>query len=179
MGHFNDAWHPSKGACPAVKKVFEVTNDSLRLRWQAYGRGFSQLYQGVEKHFHGTALTCNILSTGALCRDTGCGICGISNIGLDPQRIQTNISFQRFGNGYYLAPQSSKCNDYIKANSWGHRAMLLCYVLPGRIYKTAQRVNGPVQGYNSVEGVVGRELNYPEIVLYTPEAVLPRYIIVY
>ena len=32
--------------------------------------------------------------------------------------------------------------------------------LEAGIYKTAQRVNGPVQGYNSVEGVVGRELNY-------------------
>ena len=54
--------------------------------------------------------------------------------------------------------------------------MLLCDVLPGRKYKTQTRTNGPPAGYNSVEGEVGMELNYPEILLTKSEA---RFIIVY
>ena len=40
-------------------------------------------------------------------------------------------------------------------------------------------LKGPPQGYDCVFGKVGSSLNYAEIVVYNPDAVLPRYIIVY
>jgi len=60
--------------------------------------------------------------------------------------------------------------------------MLLCDVCPGNKYQlkiTDQSLQGPPSGFNSVYGQVGTDLNYPEIVLYNPEAVMPRYIILY
>ena len=40
-------------------------------------------------------------------------------------------------------------------------------------------MTGPPSGYDSVYGHVGEDLNYPELVVYKPEAVMPRYIIIY
>ena len=43
----------------------------------------------------------------------------------------------------------------------------------------SQQLTGPPPGFDSVYGQVGGKLNYPEIVVYNPDAVMPRYIIVY
>ena len=60
--------------------------------------------------------------------------------------------------------------------------MLLCDVLPGRrfvVETNRLHLQDPPTGYDSVYGKVGEDLNYPELVVYKPEAVLPRYIIIY
>ena len=60
--------------------------------------------------------------------------------------------------------------------------MFLCDVCPGKKYElraTDQELKHPPKGCNSIFGQVGQELNYPEIILHTPDAILPRYIIVY
>ena len=60
--------------------------------------------------------------------------------------------------------------------------MLLCDVCPGNKYrlKTGNvSLRGPPQGYDSVLGEPGGTLNYDELVVYNPDAVIPRYILVY
>lgn len=60
--------------------------------------------------------------------------------------------------------------------------MLLVDILPGKkhiIYNTDQKLTGPPDGFHSVFGKEGQSLNYPEIVVYNPDCVMPRYIIVY
>ena len=52
---------------------------------------------------------------------------------MDRRCIQKNISFQRFGHGFYVAPNSSKCHDYMQG-AYGYRAMFLYDVCPGRQY---------------------------------------------
>ena len=159
--------------------VFAVYNRSLEYRWTTYKQSLRD--QTVEEHFHGTTLSCNITASRSPCRNGNCGVCGISCTGLDPQYIRRIIDFQRFGQGFYLAPHSSKCHDYTQgANSY--RAMLLCDVCPGRKYRletNSQHLRGPPPGYDSVYGQVGSKLNYPEIVVYKPQAVMPRFIIIY
>lgn len=137
--------------------------------------------QTVEEHYHGTNLTCNIATSQDLCNDKNCGICGISRNGFDLQCVRKNIKFQRFGRGFYLAPNSSKCHDYTRKYC-SCRAMLLCHVCPGNKYYLKENnvtLRSPPNGFDSVYGETGRKLNYEEIVLYNPDAILPRYIIVY
>ncbi len=171
-----------KGSCPSVHSLslFAITNTYLEQKWRDYRQTLS--LQEYEEHYHGTTLSCNITSSQTLCSHGACGICGISCSGLDPQCIRKNIEFQRFGSGYYLAPNSSKCHTYTQG-AHGYRAMLQCFVLPGRKYKlvntNSQKLNGPPHGFDSVFGQEGSKLNYPEIVVYNPHAVMPRYIIVY
>ena len=97
----------------------------------------------------------------------------ISRSGLDPKCIRNG--FQRFGTGFYLARNSSKSHDYTQSYN-GFKAILLCDVLPGRKYVVQtdrQHLQGPPTGYDSVYGNVGKDLNYPELVVYNPDAVLP------
>ena len=163
--------------------IFEVICKNVEKRWSSYSATLAQ--QGsptnVEQHYHGTIIKCNLAVTRNLCTDSGCGICGISQKGFRKKRIGKNISFKRFGHGFYLAPNSSKCHDYTQG-SHTHRAMLLCDVLPGNkhVVTTDQtHLTAPPRGYDSVYGQTGSRLNYPEIVLYDEEAILPRYIIAY
>ncbi len=162
-----------------MEYVAVVVNATLKQRCSTYRQRLRN--QEMEEHFHGTTLSCDIKRTKALCSVGSCGICGISRTGLNRGYIKKNIDFQRFGDGFYLAPNSSKCHDYTRGIN-GYRAMLLCDVCPGnkyRLRKTDQSLQGPPRGYDSVNGQVGEHLNYEEIVLYHPDAVMPRYIILY
>ena len=136
-----------------------------------------------EEYFHGTSLSCDLLGGGStLCKARSCGACGIASEGMKEECIGKHIDFQRFGKGYYLAPNSSKCHDYTEPNGRGHKAMLLCDVLPGKKFETETMTRdrtSPPSGFDSIYGKVGTELNYPEIVLYDRRAILPRFIVVY
>lgn len=60
--------------------------------------------------------------------------------------------------------------------------MLLFDVAEGNKYivkDNQTRLKGPPQGYDSVYGESGSSLNYDEIVLYSPKALLPTHILVY
>lgn len=62
--------------------------------------------------------------------------------------------------------------------------MLLCDVCPGNKYVMKQddvKLKGPPQGFDSVHGRGGSDssLNYDELVIYNPDLILPRYIVVY
>lgn len=180
---FQTQWAKEKGPCPSLSFVFSVSNGQLEQRWRAYQQRLS--HKAVERLFHGTKLKCNITASEATCNDQDCGICGISRTGLDRRCIQKNIVFQRFGNGFYVAPNSSKCHDYTQGvRAFGYRAMFLCDVCPGRKYhkqRDDESLTSPPKGYDSVHGKGGSKstLNYDEIVIYHPDSVLPRYILVY
>ena len=174
---FRKAWAREKRPHPEVDSIFKVTNSTLEKKWTTYKSRLIE--KDVNELYHGTTLSCKITTTQKLCNIGSCGICGISSIGLDHQYIRKR--FQRFGNGFYLAPNSSKCNDYTQSCD-GLKAVLLCDVLPGKRYivqTNRQHLKGPPTGYDSVYGNIGEDLNFAEQVVYKSEAVLPRYIIVY
>ncbi|MCG8625055.1 MAG: hypothetical protein MJE68_24025 [Proteobacteria bacterium] len=174
---FRKAWAREKRPHPEVDSIFKVTNSTLEKKWTTYRSRLIE--KDVKELYHGTKFSCKITTTQKLCNIGNCGICGISSIGLDHQYIRNG--FQKFGNGFYLAPNSSKCNDYAQSCD-GLKAMFLCDVLPGKRYTVKtnrQHLEGPPTGYDSVYGNIGEDLNFDEQVVYKSEAVLPRYIIVY
>ena len=176
---FQKTWARAKGDCPTISCVFLVTNTQLETRWKQYQTTLP--VQAVEQYYHGTKLTCDIVTQCTACNDSDCGICGISQMGMDRRCIQKNINFQRFGHGFYFAPNSSKCHDYTQGVR-KHRAMFQCDILPGKKHirkKGDRNLKAPPQGCHSVYGQAGGELNYEELVVYNPDCVMPRYIIVY
>ena len=181
QSHFSTRWAKGKGSCPNISCAFQVTNQQLETRWLAYKKNLPSNYQYVEMHYHGTKLKCDIIKTRSPCNDKECGICGISKFGMYRKCIQKNISFQRFGHGFYFAPNSSKCHDYTQGVQT-HRAMLLADILPGKkhvIDSDNVQLTNPPHGCHSVFGKPGKALNYAELVVYNPDCVMPRYIIVY
>ena len=160
-----------------------MKNTKLEMRWKQYQQKLtsSGSPSSTEEHYHGTSIACDLANTKAMCSDGQCGVCGVSKLGFEKKFIQHNIQFVRFGKGFYVAPNSSKCHDYTQGHHM-HRAMLLCDVVPGNKYvltKTNENLPGPPQGYDSVHGQAGHSLNYDELVLHHEESILPKYVIMY
>ena len=190
---FRKNWSKDKGPCPRIKAILRIINPALCERYQKYCSELSWWYRGTKQYYHGTQLSCDITEYLELCSSDSCGVCGISRSGFDPNRISRN-HWQRFGGGFYLAPNSSKSHDYPlhRRNSslparTGMRGLLLCDVAPGRRYSLRHnepKLQGPPKGYDSVHGkskFLGffGDLNYDEIAIFNPHAVFPHYIILY
>ena len=133
------------------------------------------------------------------CPDPTCGVCNICRAGFELERSGTNpgrIMALRYGKGVYFSGTSGKSNDYSggtqrmrrvrhKGNvRW--RAMFLCNVVAGKTHSTTEsKLNDETlarikqQGADSVEGKVGRHLNYDELVIYNPTCAVPTHPIVY
>ena len=186
--HFKKEWIKITSTVkqpPELLEIFAIQNPEIERKFQGYGSGIrkSGKASNSELFFHGTKVLCDIISTQTCCSDTECGICGISLHGFDEKRIGTNIRFQRFGKGIYLAPNSSKCHDYTQGNpAYGVRAQLLCLVAQGARYELKQdntKLAEAPDGFNSVYGEKGGSLNYDEIVVFDSGAVWPQYAVVY
>jgi len=177
---FVSSWRIEKGPVPAILAVYEVKSLYIQQEWERYREVLVRRRHNTSTSlfFHGTSLSCDIINSGVLCRNKSCGACGVSCEGMKEEYIGSHTSTERFGKGYYLAPESSKCNDYTDPNGRGQRALLLCEVLPGNMYETDRKIDRPPQGYDSVYVKEGSILNYPELIVYDPRAIFPRYIVV-
>ena len=177
--HFTQQWDSRKGTYEQLYEVFVIDNLKLKDQFQKYCSTLS--VKTVNQYYHGTSLKCAIYQNGTVCSDYTCGICGVSQKGMLPNFKGKNIKFQRFGDGFYLAPNSSKCHDYTQGHNI-YRAMLLFDVAEGNKYilqKDQTKLTAPPSGYDSVYGKHGSNLNYDEIVLFKSEAVVPTHIVVY
>ena len=187
--HFTKEWVKLTAAVKAPPQpvaIFGIQNRSTEKKYKMYGHGIRQQKRGSNSDlfFHGTKLLCNLVSTKVCCDDSECGVCGISLRGFDKDRIGMNIPrFQRFGQGIYLAPNSSKCHDYTQGNpQYGLRAQLLCLVAQGAQHELMQdntKLTEAPEGFDSVYGRKGGSLNYDEVVVYEVDAVWPQYVVVY
>ena len=110
--------------------------------------------------------------------------CGIVENGFEMRKIKG--PWQRFGPGFYLASKSSKAGDYSRGQG-NFRAIFLCDVAPGKKYelKTINPgLSAPPPDYHSVcgkskfLGAIG-DLNCDEIVLFSADAICPRYLFIF
>ena len=181
---FQKDWAIKKGPCPSIIAIIKIDNSILSLRFKDY----PFKHYGIEQHYHGTILCCDLANSLNLCNDPNCGPCGITRKGFDPLMISS--TGQRFGKGFYFALNSSKAYDYAVDNRFGAKriptrntrcnAILLCDVAPGRKCPTMVNIpnlDEPPEGYNSIHGIPGQHLNYDEIVVYDSDAICPQYII--
>lgn len=182
QSHFINKWAKGKGTCGQLHQVLVIENPKLKKKFQTYLSSLS--VSTVSQHYHGTSLKCALYqskTTATVCNDKTCGVCGVSQRGFLAKYKSTNIKFQRFGDGFYLAPNSSKCHDYTQGHG-GYRAMLLFNVAEGTRYTLKQdnpALKAPPAGYDSVYGQSGGSLNYDEIVVYQAEAALPTHVLIY
>jgi len=178
-------WAIGKGPCPSIVTIAKIIDPVVSERFESYCDTLK--VQGIEQHYHGTRLCCDLANSAKLCDNPDCGTCGIARIGFDPQKINS-VSFQRFGEGFYFAPNSSKAYDYAVGNRFGaavgiwrntcYSSVLLCDIAPGRKYTLQYCVlSKPPLGYDSFYGESRGELNYDELVVFNHRAIHPRYII--
>ncbi len=174
---FTESWKIENP--PSVSHVFAISNPALQHNWTKYGQMLK--IQVSKEYFHGTNLFCDIATDKTLCTNGNCGICGISHAGMNRDSISKNVdSFQqRFGSGFYFAPNSSKCHFYTGENRHGYRAMLLCKVLRGKTCNVTSYMPKLTRPPNQCDSVFYDNSPHSELVVYHHHAVMPCYIIVY
>ena len=97
-----------------------------------------------------------------------------------------NASGLRYGRGLYFSATSGKSNDYATGSErlrhgrlW--RTLFLAKVAAGTAFRTTEAeldITRPPDGYDSVVGNVGPNLNYDELVVYKEAAALPEFLVV-
>ncbi|KIO27724.1 hypothetical protein M407DRAFT_72799, partial [Tulasnella calospora MUT 4182] len=138
--------------------------------------------------FHGTPRYCFLGDGDAmadLCDMSICGLCGILRNSFSVARAGTapGRNFLRFGHGIYTSSVSSKADDYTnKLSHSTNKVLIVAKVALGKgsiFHRTTTSLRSAPEGYNSVLGEVGIDLNYDEQVLYQDDAVRPAYVILY
>ena len=187
--HFREQWTKTTHDYPVPPipvVIYAIRNDDLTNKYRQYKqKTFSDSSKPNEEwYFHGTSIKCDIITSNKCCDDNTCGVCGITKNGFDLSFIR-NGRFQRFGRGIYLAPNSSKSNDYAKSNQYvNYRAQLLCLVACGNkcmLFNDDRSLLAPPTNCHSVYGKASTngKLNYDELVIYNTDAINPQFIVVY
>ena len=130
QAHFTKWWDSRKGTPGQLHAVLIIDNPKLKYQFQKYHSTLSM--KTINQYFHGTSLKCAIYQNTTVCRDDTFGICGVGQKGMLPN---FKAKFQRFGDGFYLAPNSFKYHDYTQAGHNKCHAMLLFDVAEGKKYK--------------------------------------------
>ncbi|KAG1743479.1 ADP-ribosylation [Suillus lakei] len=202
---FNRGWRHGKKARPQIQGIFKILwpdgnlEPYLQYRKEVQAHVRARNKAGNEKLlFHGTNRACllgessrNVL----LCGLKECYLCSILRASFDVKKCGSKNAFKRFGHGIY----TSACSSSLFASLFLHRTeaddyscnlsqdaclrtLLVNRVVVGRPYKryrNAPDLVKPPDGFDSVTGEIGWDLNHEETVCYTNDAVRPAYLIVY
>jgi len=166
-----------KGYTKTITGIVQIWDVARHTRYQAY----VQKVGNEKRWWHGSDFKCDLRNNLKVCGGKGCAICGIVENNFLINMAGHKFKWTRFGNGIYFAPDSCKSNDYTSQNPNGEQALILSKVAVGKCYTVYkdQHFTAPPAGYNSILGEVGQGLNYPELVLFTEEAVCPSYVVFY
>ncbi|CAM9324420.1 unnamed protein product, partial [Hapterophycus canaliculatus] len=193
QNQFIDKW--IKLPAPTVRSIMEVQVPSnVYRKTVAYKRDKGN----VRRRFHGTSCSpqCSFFVDlkGRPCGRTECNVCSICTHGFVIEgnagrtALITNFGL-RYGEGLYFSSVSGKANDYARSSEKNDssgtrlRCIFVVNVAAGKTYNTTEGNLEPdmcpPDGYDSVVGEVGAELNHDELVVYKNEAACPTHMIVY
>jgi len=173
-----------KGVSVSIMAIYSVWFPSRNRDYESYKSKIAAANGGKaneKRWWHGSHLSCDLITSKSLCKGSSCSICSILSKGFLLQTAGKNFGWTRFGPGLYFAPDAAKSNDYVKGHN-GINCMILCKVVVGRpkiFYDSQPLLTSVPSGYDSILGEVGSVLNYPELVLYDEDAVLPSYVVFY
>ncbi|OJA08490.1 hypothetical protein AZE42_02844 [Rhizopogon vesiculosus] len=172
---FNKGWRHGRKVRPQIQGIFKILwPDSnlepyLQHRKQVQTRVRSRNNTGNEKLlFHGTNRACLLGESSSnvlLCGLKECYLCSILRASFDVKKCGMKNAFKRFGHGIYTTACSSKADDYSCNLSQDAclRTMLVNRVVVGRPYKryrNAPDLVKPPDGFDSVTGEIGWDLNH-------------------
>ncbi|KAI0440355.1 hypothetical protein F4803DRAFT_527774 [Xylaria telfairii] len=183
---FNSGWtHQGKSA--KIQRIYLANDYDINRAYR--GKRFNK-YRGnarYKTYFHGTQRACRIGRRGnrlEFCKKPECRLCGVLWHSFD---VQYTGSTCMFGKGIYTTPSSSKADIYAKNYypfSQRH-AILICRVIsnhPQNLGVADHSLTSPAPGYDSVRGLTvaeGGTLNFPEVVVYRNDAIVPVGVIFY
>ncbi|KAJ7471408.1 hypothetical protein B0H11DRAFT_1368148 [Mycena galericulata] len=189
--HFQDAWKHPKKPKPEVHAIFEIVFPDEKLTPFLRYRALVEIsrvprYANEQLLFHGTNRSC-LLGDGKKrtrpCTTSRCLLCAVIRNSFDVAKSGKRHKFRRFGRGIYTTACSSKADDYyVGVQNSPYRTVLVNRVVVGNPLirqHNAEHLTEPPNGYHSVVGTPGADLNYGETVVYSNDAIRPAYLIVY
>eukprot|EP01046_Picozoa_sp_COSAG06_P019160 COSAG06_NODE_1358_length_9722_cov_18.463473_1_plen_879_part_10 len=162
--------------------VADVTDPEQEQRYETYRAQLSAAVGGDHTSAEWESTYCQLLFHG--CAEEALPLIAKQGF-LKSKQTSAAGSWQRFGPGFYFALQASKSHEYpigpMRALGPGThtRSMLLCKVAKGRVCRTEQNMDtlqgSAPEGFDSVLGIATADgpLNYDELVVYDPAAILP------
>ncbi|KAI1313247.1 hypothetical protein F5Y03DRAFT_338523 [Xylaria venustula] len=183
---FTQGWtHTGKSS--KITRIYLANEYGIKRSYR--GKRFDQ-YRGQEGYqilFHGTQRACNSGRWGSslrYCKKSECNLCGILWRSFD---VKKTAPGSMFGAGIYTTPSSSKADIYAKNHRLLSRrhAILICRVVsnrPQNLRVADHTLRSPAPGYDSVRGLTlaeGGSLNYPEVVVYRNDAIVPVGVVFY
>ncbi|KAI0081354.1 ADP-ribosylation [Panus rudis PR-1116 ss-1] len=172
----------------AVWKIFTTKNiyDTMNRYKLSVERERNLLAGNTQLRWHGTVRACRLGDTdtnNTVCQSEACSLCQIIMTSFRKAKAGQRTNFGRFGKGIYTSATSSKADDYALDRELGQfKAMLLNEVVIGRTVKLTESdtsLTKPPNGYDSVTGVPGGDLNYDECIVYQNDAIRPLYLVIY
>ncbi|KAG8885765.1 hypothetical protein FRB98_001629 [Tulasnella sp. 332] len=198
LKEFNKGWlHPTKQPAPQVHHIYEIAlPNALRASFVDYVATIeakrkhtaSGLPQGNQAFgWHGTRRTCGLGDNPSflrLCSGRGCATCCILKTSFDQGQAghAPNRNFLRFGKAIYTSSASSKSDDYQVSERSQYRSLIFARMVKGKSKQMAKgdkTLQTNPAGYDSVDGIVGQELNYDETCLYVKDAIRPAFLVLY
>ena len=184
---------------PRVERIFRIVpSPQLREARESYAAAVGNR----RERFHGTGARCcfGIDLNAQPCADDSCALCSIAaggfrlaHSGTGPNAGVLNFgpaNGLRYGRGLYFSATSGKSHDYAGGSErlrggrrW--RTMFMASVAAGNAFCTLEGqldISRPPDGHDSVVGETrakGGQLNYDELVVYSEQAALPQYLVVY
>ncbi|KAL4075066.1 hypothetical protein V8B97DRAFT_1949297 [Scleroderma yunnanense] len=191
---FIKGWRHGKKDKPEVHFIFKVLwTEALLESYLAYRASVQRTVKAKDKRgnerllFHGTNRACLLGETGnnvLLCSLRDCSLCSILRTSFDVTKCGSKNAFKRFGHGIYTTSCSSKADDYTTniSKEATLRVALVSRVvvgIPYKRYRNATDLVSPPNGYHSIAGEIGWDLNYEETVTYHNDTIRPAYLVVY
>ncbi|PSR86934.1 hypothetical protein PHLCEN_2v5282, partial [Hermanssonia centrifuga] len=159
---------------PQVVKIWKLIGDKdVIARFSRYklttGRRIGSESGNSRRRWHGTARACILGDNDdetQFCQSPDCFLCSIIQSSFDKAQFLQSTNFGRFGHGIYTSATSSKADAYVRqVQPSPYKAMLLNEVIMGNPIKLTTKdedLTKPPDGYDSVVGEPGDELNYDE-----------------
>ncbi|KAG9004302.1 hypothetical protein FRB94_006815 [Tulasnella sp. JGI-2019a] len=198
LAEFAKGWkHPNKQPAPRVHYIYEI---ALPTTLRATFVNYLTMVEAKRKHaasglpkgnqtfgWHGTRRICGLGDNPSAlytCSNNGCATCCILNASFDQNHAghAPGRNFLRFGRAIYTSSASSKSDDYQVSSGSAYRSLILARIVKGKSLKMTRgnkTLSATPAGYDSVEGVVGEELNYDETCLYTKDSIRPAFLVLY
>lgn len=127
--------------------------------------------------FYGTSIACSLgsNSSSSLCAKVNCGVCQILKHGFTVENDSIGVF------------TTSTCEAAIASielngiNLTGRKALIVCRVIAGRIYKPPETVRrfAAHSGFDSLVGKVDNCCNIEELYSLNPKALLPCFVVIF
>ncbi|KZT64780.1 ADP-ribosylation [Daedalea quercina L-15889] len=187
---FKYQWKHDLTAAPDIVNIWKIYSDKAHSdEFYSYKRHIEHKTMipggNSKRRWHGTIRSCTLgddKDQCNLCQNADCSLCSIIRTSFHIAKAGRRTNSGRFA-GIYASATSSKADDYVEERGGSpYKAMLLNDVVLGKTIKMRVGNEGltkPPNGYDSVVGEPGGDLNYDEAIVYQNEAIRPLFLVVY